>query len=338
MMRKKKIPVMFVSLIVMIMASCCVVSAAEKNITININFNYHDLFAIIADYLENYNASDSDDITPVTWDVSSEHLMIDTDEARALYERIHSGDYPTLEELENDPVVKKLDRLSDYYTKLYGDTSKINTPERKQLREEIFRKFISRGSARLDHVTEKGSKVYEYDGPLKYEYKAEIVMGLPASGKTTRIADPDSEALSAFSLDSDVIKEMLPEYKESRGAAAQSVHQESREILNKVVKEFTEGNMKGCNVIIQTTGNNMDEMRKRYIDPFEKAGYNVKIVLADAKLNESLARAVMRGLSTGRIITSSAIIGYGDDPRKVYEMMAPMTNSKGETYGYDVAK
>ena len=55
----------------------------------------------------------------------------------------------------------------------------IDTPERKQLREEIYRKFISRGSAR-------------------------------------------------------------------------KVHQESREILNNEVKEFTEGDMKGCNVIIQT--------------------------------------------------------------------------------------
>ena len=79
-------------------------------------------------------------------------------------------------------------------------------------------------------------------------------------------------------------------------------------------------------------------MKKRYIEPFEKAGYNVKIVLADAKLNESLARAVMRGLSTGRIIPSSSIIGYGDDPKKVYEKLAPMINSKGETYGYDIKK
>ena len=337
-MKKKKIIAALVSMIMMIMIPCCVVGAAEKNITIHINLNCHDLLAKVAEYLGCYDTPRTDDVTVVTWDVSAEHPMVDTDEARALYERIHSGDYPTLEELENDPVVKELDKLSAYYTKMYGDTSKIDTPERKQLREEIYRKFISRGSARKDHVNEDGSAVYEHDGPLKYEYKAEIVMGLPASGKTTRVANPDSEALCAFDLDSDVIKEMLPEYKESRGAAAQSIHQESREILNNVVKEFTEGDMKGCNVIIQTIGNDMDAMKKRYIDPFEKAGYNVKIVLADAKLNESLARAVIRGLSTGRIIPSSSIIGYGDDPKKVYEKLAPMINSKGETYGYDIKK
>ena len=46
-----------------------------------------------------------DDITPVTWEVSEDHLMIDTEEARKLYDRIAANDYPTLEELKNDPVV-----------------------------------------------------------------------------------------------------------------------------------------------------------------------------------------------------------------------------------------
>ncbi len=328
-MRKKKILVICVSLIMIILVSCCVAGVAWKSKTDHIDPGSYDLAT--------ETGVDFNDITPVTWEVSADHLMIDTDEARALYNRLSSGDYPTLEELENDPVVRELDRLSAYYSSLYGDTSKINTPERKQLREEILKEFLLRGSARKDHVNESGSPVYVYDGPLKYEYKAEIVMGLPASGKSTRRAAPDSEAFCAFNLDSDVIKGMLPEYKESHGAAAQSVHQESRDILDNAVKEFTEGDKKGCNVIIQTTGNDMDALRKRYIDPFEKAGYNVKIVLVDAKLNESLSRAVMRGLSSGRIITSSSIIGYGDDPEKVYDMLAPIINSKGEPYGYDVA-
>ncbi|MCR5511310.1 MAG: LysM peptidoglycan-binding domain-containing protein [Lachnospiraceae bacterium] len=42
----------------------------------------------------------------------------------------------------------------------------------------------------------------------------------------------------------------------------------------------------------------------------------------------------MRGLRTGRIITSSAIIGYGNDPQNVYNKISVMTNSKGELYAY----
>ena len=272
-------------------------------------------------------------ITPVTWDVSEDHLMIESDEARALYERIKANDYPTLDELVNDPVVKELDALSAYYGQLYGDTSTIDTPEREQLRADVLKQFLSHGSAREVSVSDDGRKSYEYDGPLAYEYKAVIVLGLPASGKST-IADPYSEELSAFNFDSDLIKEMLPEYQESHGAAASSVHQESRNIQDMAVREFLEGDMKGCNVIIQTIGNDLDAIHRRYIDPFEDAGYNVKIVLVPAEVNESLARAVMRGLRTGRIIPSSSIIGYGKDPENVYNTLAKQLNSCGEPYAY----
>ena len=132
-------------------------------------------------------------VVPVTWEVSEDHLMIEGEEARALYERIVSGDYPTMEELRANPVVAQLDALSAYYKALYGNTADIDTPERKALREEILARFLSLGSARTDHLDENGFPVYVYDGPMKQEYWMELVLGLPASGKSTRIVDPDSE-------------------------------------------------------------------------------------------------------------------------------------------------
>ena len=45
-------------------------------------------------------------VVPVTWEVTPEHPMIDTDEARALYQQILAGDYPTMEELLANPVVQ----------------------------------------------------------------------------------------------------------------------------------------------------------------------------------------------------------------------------------------
>jgi len=74
---------------------------------------------------------------------------------------------------------------------------------------------------------------------------------------------------------------------------------------------------------------------KRFIQPFEAAGYNVKVTFADAELNESLARAVRRGLKTGRIISSYVIIEYGNKPEEVYETLRTMTNSRGEPYGFE---
>ena len=98
---------------------------------------------------------------------------------------------------------------------------------------------------------------------------------LPASGKSTKRADPISEELSAFILDSDEIKEMIPEFQESHGAAADTVHQESKDILQNVIDAFTTGDMQGYNVVIPTVGGSLDSLMKRFILPFEEAGYNV---------------------------------------------------------------
>lgn len=279
---------------------------------------------------------EAEGVTPITWVPSAEHLVIDTEEARALYDRIASRDYPTLEELQNHPVVQQMDALSAYYADLYGDTSEIDTPEREALRQEVLDSFLAIGSARKDHVTESGYVVWKYDGALTRGYQAEVVLGLPASGKSTLVADPDSAELGAFIMDSDVIKGMLPEFQESYGLAANSVHKESRAILKSAIERFVQGDMKGYNVIYPTVGWSVESLFSDFIDVFEAAGYNVKVVFVEAKMNESLARAVMRGLDSGRIIPSNSIIGYGDRPENVYNAIAPMINARGETYGYDV--
>ena len=107
-------------------------------------------------------------------------------------------------------------------------------------------------------------------------------------------------------------------------------------IRNKAISAFTEGDMKGTNVIVPTIGDDFDRLMDTYIKPFEKAGYRVKVKYVDAQPNESISRAATRALKTGRIIASSVLFGYGTKPKEVYERLAPMINSKGETYGYDV--
>ena len=275
-------------------------------------------------------------VVPVTWDVSEEHLMIEGDEARALYERIVAGDYPTMEALKADPVVAKLDALSAYYKALYGNTADIDTPERNALREEIKAWFLKQGSARTDHLDEWGYPVYVYDGPLKSEYQFELVLGLPASGKSTRIVDPDSEAMSAFILDPDFIKEELPEYKESHAAGADAVHFEGMNIFNEAAKAFTEGDMKGVNVILPIVSSDLNELMENYIRPFEAAGYNAKVKFKEAKPNEAAARVIMRELRGGQLINSAVAFSFGDEPEAVYYELASMINSNGEPYGYEV--
>ena len=275
-------------------------------------------------------------VAPVTWEVSADHLMIEGEEARALYERIVANDYPTMEELKADPVVAQLDALSAYYKALYGNTAEIDTPERDALRKEIMTWFLTLGSARTDHLDEDGYPVYVYDGPLKSEYQFELVLGLPASGKSSRIVDPDSEAMGAFILDPDVIKAELPEYKESHGAGADAIHFEGMNIFNEAIKAFTEGDMKGVNAILPIVSSDLDDLMETYIRPFEAAGYNVKVKFKDAEPNEAAARVVMRELRGGQLINSAVAFSFGYGPEEVYNELASMINSNGEPYGYDV--
>ena len=274
-------------------------------------------------------------VVPVTWEPSAEHLIIEGEEAQALYTRIVNGDYPSMEELEAHPVVAQIDRLSEYYTDLYGYT--IEIPGRETLREEIRKEFLAIGSARTESIDlASGRHNYVYDGPLKAENRMTLVLGLPASGKSTRIVDPDSEAMSAFVLDPDFIKEELPEYKESHAAGADAVHFEGMNIFNEAVKAFTEGDMKGVNVILPIVSSDLNELMENYIRPFEAADYNVKVKFKEAKPNEAAARVIMRELRGGQLINSAVAFSFGDEPEAVYYELASMINSNGEPYGYEV--
>ena len=273
-------------------------------------------------------------VVPVTWEVTPEHLMIQTDEAREFYEQIRAGNYPTMEELRVHPVVLQLDALSAYYKAMYGNTVDINTPEREQMRQEKKKWFLTLGSARTDSIDENGRHHYVYDGELKKEYKMELVLGLPASGKSTMIVDPDSEEMGAFVLDPDVIKAELPEYIESHGAAADSIHFEGMKIFDDSLEAFTTGDMKGTNVILPIVGTDLNELMEKYIKPFEAAGYHVKVKFREAEQNEAAARVVMRELAGGQLIHSKVAFDFGAGVADVYDELKDMLNSDGEPYGY----
>ena len=274
-------------------------------------------------------------VVPVTWEVTPEHPMIDTDEARALYQQIDSGDYPTMEELLANPVVAQLDALSAYYKSMYGNTADINTPEREQLRDDIMNWFLTLGSARTESVDENGKHHYVYDGPLNRDFQMELVLGLPASGKSTFIADPDSEAMGAFILDPDVIKAQIPEYIESHGAAADAIHFEGMGIFQRAIDAFLTGDMKGVNIVLPIVGGDYDEMMQQYVLPFEAAGYNVRAKFRPAKENEAAARVVKRELGGGQLINSAVAFNFGDGPENVYNQMKDQINAKGEPYGIE---
>ena len=283
--------------------------------------------------IENSFADLPEGVVPLTWQPSEKNLAIKTDEARKLYDRIKKSDYPSMEELKKSPVVAQLDALSAYYFKVYGNTADINTPERRQLREKVLQEFLSLGSARkISNATDKKIK-YAFDGELKKNYQMTLVLGLPAVGKSTVYAKPNSEKTGAFILDCDVVKTLLPEYKESFGGASDAVHIESGNIRNKAMESFLSGDMKGTNIIALIVPTDFDKMMSKYIKPFEAAGYDVRAVYIDAPENVSFANYIRRELDSGRIYRSSIAASFGNKPKKIYNKLKNLKNSKGKVYG-----
>ena len=269
-------------------------------------------------------------IEPVTWQPTADELMIKNEEAKALYTRIKAGDYPTVEELKASPVVGWLDSLSGYYKALYGNTKDINTSGREKLREELKDKFLTRGSAKSTIVS--GKKTYENTGALKTGYKMELVLGLPASGKSSTVVNPDSEAMGAFIFDPDDLKAMIPEYIASHGAGADAIHFEGSAVTKQAITEFTEGSKRGANVIIPLVSTDLNGLLEDYIKPFEAAGYEVTAKYVDVPVNVSLARNIARELEGGQLINSAVVFSFGEGTRKVYDELIKMKNSKGNSY------
>ena len=233
------------------------------------------------------------------------------------------------------------DKVADQISDAVLDAILSNDPASKVACETLVTTglVVVAGEIRTNgyvEIPDVARKVIEKIGYNKSEYQFELVLGLPASGKSTRIVDPDSEAMGAFILDPDVIKAELPEYKESHGAGADAIHFEGMNIFNEAIKAFTEGDMKGVNAILPIVSSDLDDLMETYIRPFEAAGYNVKVKFKDAEPNEAAARVVMRELRGGQLINSAVAFSFGYGPEEVYNELASMINSNGEPYGYDV--
>lgn len=270
-----------------------------------------------------------DNVKPVTWKPSPENLTIQTDEAKQLYKRIVSGDYPTIEEIKNSSVTAQLDALALYYKKLYGDTSKINTPERKNMREEIKKKILSLGSAKAD--VESDSQEYTLDGKLAKEYKAEIILGMPAS-EMSSIVYPDSDKSDSFVLNCETVIELIPEFNESYGCAADALLSEGLNVTDSIMQEFIDGSMKGTNIVIPISANSFDKFMGKYIYPFEKAGYNVKVRFVEYDRVASIAESIRKSLDTGRITSSNILFSFSTELSKIKKKISVLKNTYGESY------
>ena len=207
-------------------------------------------------------------------------------------------------------------------------TSNINTPERENLRNQWLETEFN----------------YQLNSrKIKSEKVATIILGLPASGKST-IADPLKEKMGAIEIDADIFKDYIPEYKNDPAAVSQ-VHEESSSLTKRFQKMAME---QGYNMVIPKVGGNPQGMKK-VIESLKSAGYTVNLTLAQLPLEKALQRdmgrylhgieKVQKGLTNKkpRLVAPRLIYEGEGGPIATYEYCKKMCSSYG-AWSTDVGK
>lgn len=197
---------------------------------------------------------------------------------------------------------------------------------RKSLRERIFKELAF--SIRLDNDDNiklgEGGALPKTE--IKKEGKAFIIIGLPASGKST-IASEIADHYNAAIIDSDYAKRKFPEYSLPQGASV--VHDESTLITfgaesgdsdePSLYEYFTKDR---CNIVIPKIGHDEQSvlgLRDALLSSEAGSYSEVHLVLVSVDRTISTNRALNRFISTNRYVPLSLVFDvYANDPTLTY--------------------
>jgi predicted ABC-type ATPase len=164
-------------------------------------------------------------------------------------------------------------------------------------------------------------KLVAPDVPVLKNREATIILGPPASGKST-IANRIGRKTQSMIIDADDVKKVLPEYQNGTGANA--VHTESKIISNALRAVATD---EGWNVIVPIVGHTSKKVTKQ-IKEFKDKGYKVNLISMDVTPKNAYNRMFQRFIDTGRLIHPNYVKSIGDKPKIVYNKL------KGNADGY----
>lgn len=152
-------------------------------------------------------------------------------------------------------------------------------------------------------VDENGETVYH--GIVNKEARLDIIMGLPASGKSSSLVDPISSEFKSRLIDNDKAKEKFPEY--NKGWGADVVHDESKAICN---KHFRKCILRRENIVLPKVGSDATKLLQDYIQIAKAEGYKVYVHFADLDRNKALGRMLRRFCEKGRFLNPKLVDKY----------------------------
>ena len=229
---------------------------------------------------------------------------------QSLVRREENGYGPAL--TREKAVANYLDGLDQVMAK--GTTESVmRTPERRVLQARIANELLEmNGFADLKSYKKVADDGGVHQLEIANDRKIDIVMGPPASGKST-VSEPLVVENQAVLIDADEAKKLLPEFDGGNGANA--VHEESAEIAERIM--LNEALKEGKNIVLPMLGKNMAKVDK-LLDGFESAGYTINLHYVDLPLEKAAQRMLTRHVTNNRLIPISYMMGIGDQPLNTY--------------------
>lgn len=206
-------------------------------------------------------------------------------------------------------VLKYNTQKSQKYRSLPYKTSK----QRDKLHKIILSELTSQVRPVNDDAIRLGfGGMLPRTGEVRYEKKAIILIGLPASGKSG-VASKISDYYGAVLIDSDFVKRKIPEFVSCNGASL--VHTESKFINDKIKNDAI---IQGVNIVLPVIGSDYENVLGM-IRNLEECDYKVSLVLVELDRVKATQRAFSRFMHTNRYIPLSMILDvYSNSPSLVF--------------------
>lgn len=246
-------------------------------------------------FTDGTNSSTTNDKTSTS--KTSHTLAIDTPEAQQLRDAIANNQRYTYEQLMAHPTVQDFERQ-----RRRGEIAKKS---KKPMTEEEKQR----------HVT----KFLEGAQSAPRGFRADIVMGLPSAGKSTKVVNGLKSKYGSFEFDNDEIKKLLSGYDEY---GASYVHDDSKTVQESAFSQFQKsGALNGANLAIPIVGSDAEKIQRDWINRLQAAGYEVHIHHVEISNKESQNRSVKRAIELGRYVPLGIIRDYRDKPKIAYEKL-----------------
>lgn len=263
---------------------------------------------------------------------------------RHFLDEVLEHDFSDLKRIESK-IISGEKGLSDFnihdqtlHTKNYRVRDFIEDKDRWKLRERIVSELISLPRPEDDDTIKLGEGGALPTTGLHSRKKAFIIIGLPASGKST-ISNNCADKNHAIIIDADYAKRKLPEYNEYPWGAS-IVHEESSQVVTgfepnpkKMASVYEHALEKGWNMVLPKIGQKPDGILK-LSRTLKRMGYEVHLTLVSLLKRDSTVRAVYRFAKTERYVPLGLIFdGYGNDPSLSYYLLKSRYKDDFNSFG-----